>query len=84
MTFEEFCINEDIQDIVSFNIFQIGELVKKLPDSFIMEHPYKEWKQIKGMRDRIAHGYDSVDLEIIYLTAKKDIDPLIDFCLDLI
>lgn len=44
----------------------IGEASKKIPESFRAEHPEVEWRQMSGMRDRLIHGYLSVDYEIVW------------------
>ncbi len=31
------------------------------------------WKGMGGMRDRIIHGYDNVDLQIVWDVVKRDI-----------
>jgi len=43
----------------------IGEATKRLPIQFREEHPDIPWRGMAGMRDRIIHGYDRVDLEIV-------------------
>jgi uncharacterized protein with HEPN domain len=42
----------------------LGEAVKRLPDDLRQRYPAVPWHLVAGMRDRITHGYDSVD----YLT----------------
>ena len=32
------------------------------------------WKQIKGMRDKIAHGYGAIDLDRVWDTALLDVN----------
>lgn len=76
-TFDE---NEDIREILCFNIFQIGELAKKFDVDFLTKYSGVPWKQIKGMRDRIGHGYDVVDLDDVWKTVTKDIQPLNKYC----
>ena len=44
----------------------LGEAVKRLPDDLRNRYPQLPWKQIAGTRDYIAHGYDSVDYEVIW------------------
>ena len=78
--FETFLINEDIKEIVSFNVLQIGELVKNLSPDFLKRFPKMPWKNIKGMRDWLAHGYGSINLEEIWKTATCDIKPLREYC----
>ena len=75
-----FSEDEDIQEIVCFNLLQIGELVKRFSDGFIKKHKDIPWNKIAGMRDIIAHGYGTIRLEEIYKTAILDIEPLIDDC----
>ena len=44
----------------------IGEAVKNLPDDFKLAHPQIEWRKIAAIRDRLIHGYFSVDFEIVW------------------
>ena len=43
----------------------LGEAVKRLPDELRNRHSQIPWKKIAGTRDYIAHGYDSVDYDVI-------------------
>ena len=73
---KEFNDNLGIREMICFNIFQIGELAKGLSDNFINEYNKQPWKEIKGMRDIIGHGYGTIDLEIVWNTAKTNIKEL--------
>jgi len=44
----------------------IGEAAKRLPDDIRQRYPDIPWKGMAGMRDRIIHGYDNVDLQIVW------------------
>lgn len=44
----------------------LGEAVKRLPEDLRARHPQPPWRKIAGTRDYIAHGYDSVDYEVIW------------------
>ena len=77
---EQFEENEDLLQIVCFNILQIGELAKNFDSTFIEKYRAVPWRQIKGMRDKVAHGYGTIDKERVWLTAVNDIDPLLDYC----
>ena len=61
-------------------ILQIGELVGKLTDEFREQHPAVPWRQIKAMRNIVAHSYGSMNREIIWETAVNDIPTLKQFC----
>lgn len=51
----------------------IGEASKRLPDDLRQRYPAVPWKGMAGMRDRIVHEYDNVDLQIVWDVVKKDI-----------
>ncbi len=44
----------------------LGEAVKRLPEDLRGRHPQLPWRKIAGARDYIAHGYDSVDYDVIW------------------
>lgn len=73
---KEFESDLGIREMICFNIFQIGELAKGLSDDFVRNYNKQPWKEIKGMRDIIAHGYGTIDLEIVWNTAKTNIKEL--------
>ena len=80
VSFEMFISDEDIKEIVSFNVLQIGELAKNLSPDFLKKYPKMPWKDIKGMRDWVAHGYGTIDLEEVWKTATQEIKPLREYC----
>lgn len=57
----------------------IGEAVKRLSEDFRGEHAEIPWIRIAGMRDKLIHQYDAVDLDEVWKTMTKDIAPLISF-----
>jgi uncharacterized protein with HEPN domain len=44
--------------------------------AFATDHPEVPWEDIYLMRNRVAHGYFSVDLEIVWRTIERDIPEL--------
>ncbi len=54
-----------VQDAVMRNI------VRQDPE-FAADHPEVPWTQAIRMRDRISHGYFSVDLDTVWHTVKRD------------
>lgn len=79
-TYETFKNNKDIKEIICFNILQIGELIKCLSNDFLSKYKDAPWKDIKGMRDFIAHGYETIDLEMIWYSASNEVTPLKEYC----
>jgi len=65
------------QSAVSHQLMVLGEAVKRLSDEFCRKHPEIPWRQIAGMRDRLIHGYDVVDLDEVWLVLEEDLPELL-------
>ena len=76
MDSHEFLKNTLVQDATVRNIEIIGEAVKNLPHDFKKKNKDIPWKDIAGMRDRIAHFYFGIDYRLVWDTIKKDIPEL--------
>ena len=76
ITFEDFSNNNMIIDATIFVISQIGELVKNLDKDFQEKYPKIKWYILKGIRNRIIHDYDGINLEIVWAIVKEDITKL--------
>lgn len=63
--FEQFKANEEKIDAVVRNVEIIGEASNDLTRDFRSQNPTVEWRKIIATRNRIIHGYATVDLEII-------------------
>jgi uncharacterized protein with HEPN domain len=62
---ESFLTDLKTQAAVLHELLVLGEAVKRLSAGFRDEHADVPWKSIAGMRDRLLHGYDDVDLELV-------------------
>ena len=62
----EFLNSETLKRAFARSIEIIGEAVKNLPDTVITQNPHIEWRKIAGMRDRLIHGYFSVDYDLVW------------------
>ncbi len=60
-----------------YQIAVIGEAVKRISQTTRSKHPEVPWKDIAGMRDRLIHGYDSVDIDQLWKTATEDVPALL-------
>ena len=67
------------QSAILHQLLVIGEAVKRLSDEFRGQHSNIPWTRIAGMRDKLIHAYDAVDLDEGWKTVTKDIAPLISF-----
>lgn len=74
-----FLKNQMVQDAVIRNIEIIGEAahnIEKHHPDFADQHPDVPWEEVYLMRNRVSHGYFSVDLEVIWNTVQRDIPEL--------
>ena len=59
----------------------IGEEVKRIDryteKQFLLNYPSIPWENVMGMRDRIAHGYFEIDIDVVFDALKNDIPPLL-------
>lgn len=65
------------QSAILHQLLILGEAVKRLSEEFRIAQAAVPWKMIAGMRDKLIHAYDSVDLEEIWKTVNEDIPRLI-------
>lgn len=80
-SYEKYYTNKGYQYSISFCVEQIGELGKKLRDSgFADKYPEIPWNEIAGLRNRIAHGYDAIDHEMVYDISTTDVPKLLHNC----
>lgn len=55
----------------------IGEAASRVSKPTRDQYPEIPWNEIIGMRHRLIHGYDVVDLDLLWETVKTDLPPLI-------
>ncbi|MBR4334174.1 MAG: DUF86 domain-containing protein [Clostridia bacterium] len=68
------------QNAVALCLLQIGELAGHLSESYRAAHPDIPWRQIKALRNIIAHNYGSVDAETAWEIVQEDIPALRQHC----
>jgi uncharacterized protein with HEPN domain len=73
-------LEEDLksQSAILHQLMVLGEAVKRLSAPFRSRHSRVPWTLIAGMRDRLIHGYDIVDLDEVWKTATVDVPVLLD------
>ena len=74
-----FLNSELVQDAVIRNIEIIGEAsnnIQRVGPEFARQHENIPWLVLYTMRNRVSHGYDKVDLEIVWKTICRDLPGL--------
>lgn len=64
------------QDAVMRQLEIIGEASRQLSESFRDNHSSIPWHAIIGMRNRVAHDYLGVDLDVVWDVVNHDLPEL--------
>ena len=76
---EGFLADRRTQQAVMLNLVILGEAATKLANDhteFVERYPDVPWKSMRGMRNRMAHGYFDVDLTIVWQTVQGSLPAL--------
>ena len=80
-SYDLFCSNSVYRNAVAMCVLQIGELSNHLTEDFRQATADDiPWKQIRGLRNVVAHEYGNIDEESLWETITEDIPVLCDFC----
>ncbi len=77
-TAADFDADRDRRDALLWNFTVLGEAVAQLSEAFKGAHPDVAWSDPVRVRNRIVHGYWSVDLEVLVATARGDLTAFIE------
>jgi uncharacterized protein with HEPN domain len=65
---------------ILYDLVVLGEAVRALPDDLRDSEPDIPWRQIVGMRNRLAHEYFRPDLDLVALTIDAPLQNLQAAC----
>jgi uncharacterized protein with HEPN domain len=70
---------EDIktQSAVLHQLTMLGEAVRRVSQDFHETHASVPWQEIAGLRNRIVHEYDEIDIDRVWEVIRRDLPPLI-------
>ena len=77
MTYDAFVADEKTAAAIYWKLEIIGEATKRLSNALRDAHPEIPWKKMAGMRDKLIHGYDEIELVQVYNAVTEVIPPLI-------
>jgi uncharacterized protein with HEPN domain len=69
---------DEVRQLALLHLIQVlGEAASRTTAAFRDAHPELPWTQMVGMRNRIVHGYDDVDPDIVWRVATEDVEPVL-------
>ena len=77
LSLEDLGRNRVIQLALTRLVEIVGEAANRISPETRQRNPGIPWPQIISMRNRLVHGYDVVDLDLLRRTVKEDLPPLI-------
>jgi len=76
----DFLADRRTQQAVTMSLLVIGEAATRIVDGFsgfVADHADVPWKAMRGMRNRIAHGYFEIDQDIVWDTVQSALPQLV-------
>ena len=74
---EQFKENDMLKDAAYWRINVIGEAIGNLSQEFVESHQQIDWRKARSARNRIVHGYDSIEDAVIWEIATVHIPKLL-------
>jgi uncharacterized protein with HEPN domain len=76
----DFLEDKRTQQAVIMSLVIVGEAATKVMDSyaeFTLSHTQIPWRSMRGMRNRIAHGYFDINLDVVWDTVQTALPDLL-------
>lgn len=75
----DFVADKRTQQAVILNLITIGEAASRIfsdHQEFAAAHPGIPWQQMRGMRNRMAHGYFDINIDVVWDTVESSLPDL--------
>lgn len=73
MNLVAFHADQRTQYAVTHALEIVGEATKRIPEVVRDRYPSVPWRLMSGMRDRLIHGYNTVDPDVLWKTIHEDL-----------
>ena len=80
MSKEDFLADKRTQQAVVMSLVIIGEAAARIMDKhsqFVADNSEIPWRGMRGMRNRVAHGYFDVNLDVVWDTTQTALPDLL-------
>jgi uncharacterized protein with HEPN domain len=74
---DDFLRDEKTQRAICMTLINLGELAKALSTEFRKQHADLPWRAVTGLRDIVAHKYQTIRMDDIWVTCQADIPILL-------
>lgn len=74
LTKDQFLSDKCVQQAVVMSLIIIGEAATKVMDGhpeFTERHCEVQWRSMRNMRNRMAHGYFDINLDVVWETVQE-------------
>ncbi len=78
---DDFLADKRTQQAVIMSLIIIGEAATKVMDgyaAFAQTHPNVPWRSMRNMRNRMAHGYFDINLDVVWETVQEWLPELLN------
>lgn len=75
----DFTSDKRTQQAVILNLLHLGEAAGRLmmeSTDVVERYPQLPWNQMRGMRNRLAHGYFDINVEVVWSTLEQALPEL--------
>jgi uncharacterized protein with HEPN domain len=77
MSFAAFRDDPRTLKAVLWDLSLVGEAARHVPRAVAAAHPEIPWAPMRDLRNRILHGYDTVDAEIVWQVVQAELPPVL-------
>ena len=77
--------SDEVRSLALVHLLEIlGEAASGVSADAKSAHPELPWAKMAATRNRLVHGYFSIDLDIVWRVCTEDLPPVIDTLLGLV
>ena len=73
---DAFTSDSQLVEACVFNLSQLGELCNVADGTFMEAHPEIPWHEMYGLRNRIVHDYEGVNIQLVWEIIRDDLPEL--------
>ena len=71
--YDGFVADSKLVEACVFNLSQLGELCRTADEDYETAHPELPWHEMYGLRNRIVHDYEGVNLRLVWEIISEDL-----------